>query len=283
MKPPLHEDQIHAPAFQKLCDFIWSPQLHCPYVASVISEHNKNLKTFNKDKPLTSDHGIIYIGLCQLIEDCFDAMPTDGSYIIIHRTNDRSFTEAMYAKKPSSVKYIYTVDCEVNHPDVFAIPIGFNTIDGESQGLKDAAIAPAPTRLDKIFVRYNVNSQTIERNASIPVLKSMPYATVIEEQISSEEFFEQLKSHKYTMSLQGCGKDACRTWSAIALGSIPVITDCVEMRHFEDLPVIFVPNDLTTMTIGWLDSQDLSGKSTDRMRMSYWIDHINKHKNKLQW
>src|SRR4051812_41006222 len=95
----LVNDQIHAPAFQMLCNFIWSPNPFCDYVHSVIREYNPGLKIFNKEIPLTASTGVIFIGMCQLIEDCFDAMPQEGSYIIIHRTNDRSFTQAMYKKK----------------------------------------------------------------------------------------------------------------------------------------------------------------------------------------
>jgi hypothetical protein len=185
----------------------------------------------------------------------------------------------MYDKKPPSVKAVYTVDCELNASDVFAIPIGFNTIDGESQVLKDIAIEPNEPIINGVYCRYNLNSQTLERNASMPTLKAMPHVKVVEYQISAEEFMREVKGHKYTISLQGCGKDACRTWIAIALGSIPIITDCIEMRHFTDLPVIFAPSDLTQMTMEWLDSHDMSNKSTERMRMSYWIKHIeNKRK-----
>lgn len=271
---PLHEDQIHAPAFQKLCDFIWAPQADDGYIQSVIKEHNPNLKVFNSQIPMTSGSGVIFVGMAQLIEHCLDAMPREGNYIIVHRTNDRSFTQAMYAKKPASVKHIYTVDCAVNERDVSAIPIGIATINGEDELLKKIVNEEVQPAMTKLFCRYNVNPATVERLASLPILKKKPFAKVIEEQIPEDEFYRQIKAHKFTMSLRGCGPDACRTWDAICLGSIPIISECVEMRHFSDLPVIYCPADMNSITDEWLDSQNVSG-STERMRMSYWENHLN--------
>lgn len=268
---PLHEDQIHAPAFQDLCDYIWAPNPNDGYIQAMVEEHH--LKIFNKENPLT-DNGVIFVGMAQLIEHCYAAMPATGKYIIVHRTNDRSYTPEFHRIKPASVKYVYTVDCGVNEPDVSAIPIGFATINGEDNTIKEIVketIKPATTR---IFCRYNVNPATTERLASLPALRVKPYVKIIEDQIPQDEFYRYIKAHEFTMSLRGCGPDACRTWDAIALGSIPIVSDCVEMRHFQDLPLIYAPADANEITEAWLDAQSIVGKSTERMRMSYWDNHL---------
>lgn len=277
----LVNDQIHAPAFQKFCDFIWSPDPSCPYVNGVIQQYNPKMKIFNRKAPIKQNKGVIYVGICQLIEDALEYIPNHGNYIVIHRTNDRSFTEAMYKKKPESVKHIYTVDCQVNYPDVSAIPIGLATILGEDEIIKEAVkkeVTPASTL---VFVRYNVNNSgyTQDRIDSLGVLKYKPFCKVVTHQIPGDEFYHEIKAHRFTMSLRGCGADACRTWSAICLGSIPIVSDCIEMRHFEDLPLVYCPKEFN-ITKDWLDSIDVSGKSTERMRMSYWSNHISDMKKR---
>lgn len=269
----LCNDQIHAPAFQNLCDFIWSPDPACPYVNGVMKQ--TGMKLFNQQIKLQERTGIIYIGLCQLIEDCFAHMPKTGSYIIVHRTNDRSFIQAMYDRKPTSVKHIYTVDCAVNEPDVTAIPFGLNSINGEDEVIKHV---PDVTQAEtKLFCRFNINRDTLERNEWLPKLQAMPFAKVVTEQISSMDFFKEIKAHEFTMSLQGLGKDCARTYAAMLLGSIPIVTDCVEMRHFSDMPLLYCPEELTEE---WLDSQVVSG-STERMRMSYWVKEIQNKRKEL--
>ena len=269
----LYEDQIHSPAFQKISDYIWSPNLDDVYVQSVIREHNPNLVPCNKHSP--PKDGIIFVGMTQLIEDVLTQVPKEGTFIIIHRPSDRSFTEAHYQLKPPSVKHIYTVDCAVNKDDVTAIPFGNASIDGNDNiiGTIDHVV-PAKTR---VFVRYNVNNSgyTQERIDSIPILQSKPFCKVITEQIPADEFYREIKSHQFTMSLKGCGMDGARTYSAMTLGSIPIVTESIEMRHFMDMPMAYCPP-WKDFTEEWLDQQVelMKDKSTERMRMSYWRDQI---------
>lgn len=279
---PLHEDQIHNDSFMKLCTHIWSSQKNDVFIDSMVEKLPQLQVVFRSESPNVSS-GIIFIGINQLIEDFFDEASRDVNWIVIHRTNDRSFTEAMYKKKPSNIKHIYTVDCAVNYPDVSAIPIGFATIGGEDEIIKSVAKELVEQAKTKVFVRYNYNNSgyTEQRKNSIPILKTMPFVKVVEYQIGADEFHREIKAHQFTMSLKGCGADACRTWDAIALGSIPIVTDCIEMRHFEDLPLIFCPNDLSIITPEWLDSNDLSKKSTERMRASYWDCHIKETREQL--
>ena len=279
---PLHEDQIHAPAFQKCCDIMWTDDATredksgvWDYAQSCSKEFGLNLI----DRTNLPDKGVMFVGMCHLLEDIFKAMPRKGNYIVIHRTNDRPFTEEMYRCKPPSVKHIYTVDSQVNRPDVSAIPFGNASINGEDELVKQIAQEPKRPTDKKLFVCYNTNSSTPQRAASIPILRDKPFAFVYEleyphKQMAGDEFYRNVHSHKFTMALAGCGADASRQWAAIQLGSIPIVTDCVEMRNFDDLPIVFCPKNMNEITSEWLNAQSVEGKSTDRMRMSYWNNHI---------
>ena len=278
----LYNDQIHVPAFIKCCTHIWSDDVDRQQKSGVWDYYNSISKEFNL--PLVNHtnmpkSGVIFVGMCHLIESVMQSLPLGGNYIIIHRTNDRPFTEDMYKTKPSSVRYIYTVDCRVNHGDVCAIPFGNSSINGEDKLVKKIAREDKRIVDKSVFVCYNTNPDTPHRNESIGIMKGKDFAFVYEleyphKQMAADEFYHNVKAHKYTMALAGCGADASRQWAAIQLGSIPIVTDCIEMRHFEDMPMIYCPKDMNTITLEWLDSQDLSGKSTERMRMSYWAKHI---------
>lgn len=284
---PLHEDQIHAPAFQKISDFIWGEEGRCDYELSVIREHNPKLKMVNASNFPKEGKGVLFIGMCHLIEEIFQVLPKTGEWIIIHRTNDRSFTKAMYNKKPESVKHIYTVDCQVHELDVSAIPFGVSSILGEDEIIKPIISEPVEPAKTKIFCRYNVNPGTLHRNESLPILRTKPFVKLIEEQIPVDQFYRECKAHKFTMALAGCGMDASRQWSAILLGSIPIVTDCIEMRHFEDLPMIYCPHNMNDITEEWLSAMSIgtgiTEKNTMRMRMSYWKKHLENKKRELKW
>lgn len=278
-------DQIHSPGFQKLSDFIWSPDNNCSYIHSVIAEHNANLKIFNEGiRPGLK--GVIFVGMCQAIEECYKHIPEDGSYIVIHRPSDRSYTYDMHKRKPRSVKHVYTVDCDVTEPDVTAIPFGLASINGDDNVLKQVYAEDVPKAKTQIFCRYNVNNSgyTKERIASLPQLQAKPFAKVITSQIPADDFFREIKAHRFTMSLQGHGKDCARTYSAMILGSIPIVTECREMRHFSDMPMVYCPPNIAEdITPEWLNRQaeSVKGKSMERVRMSYWANQINKMRRLL--
>jgi hypothetical protein len=90
-----------------------------------------------------------------------------------------------------------------------------------------------------------------------------------------------MKAHKFCLSLQSGGKDTTRTWECLCLGVIPIISDCVELRWFEDMPVAYYPEG--GITQAWLDItlNDIKYKSNKRAHMSYWRDLILDHKTKL--
>ncbi len=280
---PLHLDQIHNAPFIEACTHIWSDDVSRTQKSGVWDYYVAISKEFNKplvDHTNIPQSGIIFVGMCHILESVFQALKTSGQYIFIHRTNDRPYTSEMNDCKPTSVKYVYTVDCRGKFNNVSAIPFGNASINGEDNLLKQIAIEPKRETDKKLFVCYNTNPDTPQRNASIPILRDKHFAFVYEleyphKQMAGDEFYRNVHSHKFTMALAGCGADASRQWAAIQLGSIPIVTDCPEMRHFEDLPLIYCPKDMNEINDGWLDKQSIEGKSTERMRASYWVEHIN--------
>ena len=286
---PLEEDQIHAPAFIKECDYIWSDDVSRANKSGVWEYYTAISKEFNKpliDHTCMPSKGIIFVGMCHILEDILNSMPTSGSYVIVHRTNDRPFTQRMVDCMPPSVQHIYTVDCQVKHPRVTAIPFGLASINGEDNLVKQIVNGGCMKQLDsRLFVCYNTNVNTPHRNESIPILKTKSFAKVIElnyptVQVPADEFYKHVHSHEFTMALAGCGADASRQWASIILGSIPIVTDCPEMRHFEDLPLVYCPKDMNDITDEWLNKQAdlIKDKSTQRMRMSYWANELSKWK-----
>jgi hypothetical protein len=219
--------------------------------------------------------------MCHLIENVFQSLPSNGSYIIIHRTNDRQYLPEFDAVKPSCVKHVYTVDCKGTFNNVTAIPFGNASINGEDNLVKIIVKEPKRPTAKRVFVCYNTNHNTPHRNESIPAMKAKPFAFVYEldypvKQMPADEFARNIHDHEFTMALAGCGADASRQWGAIQLGSIPIVTDCEQMRHFSDLPMVFCPP-FEEITEEWLDKakKAVATKDTIRMRASYWEYHIN--------
>lgn len=280
---PLHEDQIHNGSFLKSCTMIWSDDVSRTQKSGVWEYYQSISKEFNLplvDHTNVPQSGVIFFGMCHLIENVFQSLPRNGNYIIVHRTNDRQYLPEFDAVKPPSVKHVYTVDCKGTFNNVSAIPFGNASINGEDPLVKQVAEEPRRPTAKRVFVCYNTNKDTPHRNASIPAMQKKPFAFVYEldypvKQMPFDEFMRNVHDHEFTMALAGCGADASRQWAAIQLGSIPIVTDCDQMRHFADLPIVFCP-DFDLITEEWLNEQAeaVRGKSTERMRASYWQKHI---------
>lgn len=282
---PLHEDQIHNAPFIEMCTHIWSDDVSRSQKSGVYGYYEAISKEFNKplvDYSNFPKSGVIFVGMCHIIETIFQAIPTGGSYIFIHRTNDRQYLPEFDAVKPKSVKHVYTVDCMGTFANVTAIPFGNNSINGEDMVLKQIAEEYIQEKADtKVFARFNVNhdGSTAHRQQAIDYLPKNTFIKFLMNQIPSDEFYREVKKHKYTLALAGCGADASRQWSSIQLGSIPIVSDVPQMRHFEDLPMLYFPKKMEDFTEEWLSLQSVEGKSTDRMRASYWQKHITDKRN----
>lgn len=264
------DEQINSDNFLKFCDYIYTPRDDYDYVLQLMQRF-PHLRMFSPNHPL-QENGIIYVGMCVLIEECLTLMPSAGSYILIHRDNERPFTEQYYSMKKESVKHIYTIECQVVKYDVTALPFGTASIGGDSISLEEIRSEEIEKVSVPVFCRLNTNQFTHQRSQVVNSYSNNPLVDVVQHQLGSHDFFRQIKSHRFNLSLQSGGKDTTRTWETLFLGTIPIITDCIELRHFEDMPVAYYPQ--SGITKEWLDSIDVSGKSLCRCKMSYWRSEI---------
>jgi hypothetical protein len=271
------DEQINSDNFLKLSDYVWSADPDYDYVLGLMNRF-PHLKLFSPRNPLDSKTGIIFCGMCQLVEDLLINMPEDGNYIIIYRDNERPFTEGYYRLKKKSVSHIYAIECQVIDDGITALPFGIASISGDNNTL-EIVRNEVIEKTGEVFCRFNTNPHTSERTRAINDLKDNPLVKIILDQIGQDEFYREIKSHKFNLSLQGGGKDTTRTWETLFLGSIPIVTDCIELRHFEDMPLVYYPKE--GITANWLAAQDVSGKSLTRAKMSYWENEILNKKYSL--
>ncbi len=96
-----------------------------------------------------------------------------------------------------------------------------------------------------------------------------------------QPFFDYLKEMatcKFTLSPQGLGPDCYRTWEALLVGSIPIVTQSQLDPLFEGLPVLIVDRwDDVTQELLEEKYKEITSKSYDlsRLYMEYWIAKID--------
>ncbi len=281
---PLWMDQINADGWIKHADYAWTSHNE-PFVQRHADESDGRLKIFRNKSDIGSS-GVIFLGTCQEIRKCLAEIPRDGNYIFITRDQDHILDQKLFEAFPPSIKHWFAMYCDVDHPIITHIPIGLATINGFNNTLqrscegKDTVQSISTGR--RIFSRVNTNPETYDRNNCLAVNKDNPLFHIVYDQMPSDEFYARIKGHEFTLSLAGLGPGTNRTYEAMCLGSIPIVSDHKCNRYFEDMPIAFCPKDFV-ITNEWLNLQaeQIKGKSTERARMSYWDKVFTEIKNNI--
>lgn len=277
----LCEDQINSDNWVRHADFFYSnlPIGHDPWEAKMLSI-NPKLKRYSAKNQLGEKATIFHNGNFN-INKILETLHPNGSYIIISRNRDASFDESIMNLLPKSVKKIYTINTKIKNDIIEPIPVGCATSGGFSRSLPTVSKENLERQNDKLIYCRLTLTQTEhgkERRDLIKLNENNPIFTMQLNAVSAEEMYRNMKTHIFTACPAGEGKDCLRTYETIIMGGIPIWSDCLELRHFEDLPVVYTKD--WNLTREWCENAIFQLKnrktSTDRMRMSYWDEEINK-------
>lgn len=278
---PLHKDQINSDRFAQHVNFLYSslPDGHDEW-EDKIKLINPNLKKFSNKDQLPEKGVILHRGNMS-IKRCFDNIPTGGSYILIARDRDYSLTKDIFDLMPKSIKKCYTINTTFKNNIIEPIPVGCATSGGYSRLLDIISEEPPLEKfVDKLIYCRLTLTRTKEGEERVKLIsdnKNNPIFNIQLQDVGADVMYNSIKQHVFTACPAGEGKDCLRTNETICLGGIPIWSDCPELRHFEDFPVVYT-KDWNNITKEWCDNALIELKnrktSTDRLRMSYWDNHI---------
>ena len=178
------------------------------------------------------------------------------------------------------------------HPKLHPLPIGIptpasgcgniNTVHSIMKNAKDLS----DRRTDKlIYINLTWGSNPKERLLCINTLKDKPftyisgiyrYATKIQ---PFAQYLKELSEFRFVASPNGLGVDCHRTWEAMLVGTIPIITRSflTETILFDDLPVLII-DDWSQITKEFLDEnfKKIMSRSynLDKLQAQYWFNKI---------
>jgi hypothetical protein len=94
---------------------------------------------------------------------------------------------------------------------------------------------------------------------------------------ATKNYHKKLSQYKFTLAPSGMGFDTMRLWEALYMKTIPIVTDCVALRHFQDLPILY-SKDFTEITEDYLNEkyEEMKDKLWDNSKLfaSYWNQKI---------
>lgn len=168
----------------------------------------------------------------------------------------------------------------IKHPKLHQLPIGipnraYCDVDSLIQTIKNA-VEPTKRRTDKlVYLNMTIGCNPKERNAALK-LKNKEFSTY-SDRVSQKQYFTELAQHRFVASPNGLGIDCHRTWEALLVGTIPIVTKSPITALFDDLPVLII-EDWNQITREFLEEKfvEITSKSynLEKLYADYWFNKI---------
>jgi hypothetical protein len=168
----------------------------------------------------------------------------------------RRFRRAL--ERPSLVAW-FAQNPTMHHRKLHAIPIGLSNPfwpHGDQSAL--ARVQDDPPEKTRTFdVSFNVDNNPQARLACLEQT-----GLELEPRVPYPEYLRRLASSRFCISPEGNGIDCVRTWEALYVGTIPVVTRSLVTDHHRDVPLVVLDD--------W--SQFRSIEFTPELYRSTWGD-----------
>ena len=205
------------------------------------------------------------------------------SYILISHNDDTNVDESYTSFIDSKITHWFAQNLLIKHPKITPIPIGienlrYNSIGKLSYFNHDDA---SEKQKDDFKIDYNFSIiSNPERRHTEECLKKNGVAKKITAS-NQGEYYEYVKKSHFLASPVGCGIDCHRTWEAIYLKSIPIVTRDTMTEYFQSigLPIFLIESwgdieNITAEKLEKLYSEIYKTNSFPQAYMEYWAKEI---------
>jgi len=172
----------------------------------------------------------------EFLEYFFRHLAPDEHYVLFTQNSnvDRPIGSRFESRleRPELVAW-FSPHVELRHPKLFPIPLGIgNPIKCDAETLKRARDT-SPGKSQLFEASFDVGTNPSERNYCIEQTGIEPLPKT-----SMELYFERLAASYFCLSPRGNGIDCYRTWQALHVRTIPIVTRSLLTDHHPDLPMI---------------------------------------------
>ncbi|MCB1148697.1 MAG: hypothetical protein KDK48_00895 [Chlamydiia bacterium] len=175
-----------------------------------------------------------YFVKTQYVEHFFKHFCPEENFVLITHNSDHSINERhLPLLETKNLVAWLAVNVDTHHPKLKAIPIGlcnfanFDTFHEVMQSKAD--------KTTLVYANYTIYTNPIERRrclqlTGVPLAKQKPFREVCKDVASSY----------FVISPEGNGIDCHRTWEALYLGAIPIVTKSPHTEAFKGLPILII-------------------------------------------
>ncbi len=160
-------------------------------------------------------------------------MPAED-YILVSHNADHGVTNDFhpYLDMPNLIHW-YGQNIETRHPKLTSIPIGLCNFANHKL-MKKAQEANYPKKT-LVYANYSTSTNSEERNRCLEKT-GVPLAR----RKNFKKFLKEMAMSYFVISPNGNGVDCHRTWEALYLKAIPIVTRSINSEFYAGLPIIIL-------------------------------------------
>lgn len=163
-------------------------------------------------------------------------------FILITHHSDNRVDERYEALANNKYLFFwYAQNSTLRHPKVIPIPIGLEDRWRHNNGIIQEFVKLRMIKYKKIpriLFSFNVNTNPAMRKPAFEILQSLRITDYFRG--NSRSYRENLCKYMFVTSPEGNGIDCHRTWEALYLGVVPIVTNENFHSQFSDMPSLIV-------------------------------------------
>ncbi|MCB1148691.1 MAG: hypothetical protein KDK48_00865 [Chlamydiia bacterium] len=164
----------------------------------------------------------------------FSQFLPEENFVLITHNDDRGIDESYlpFLETENLVSW-YALNIKMEHPKLHALPIGicnFAKFDSFEEVVKSKT-----AKSKMVYANYKIANNVAERTrcrelTGVPLAKNKPF----------KEYLKDIAKSYFVLSPEGNGIDCYRTWEALYLKAIPIVTKSTHMERFKGMPILII-------------------------------------------
>jgi hypothetical protein len=175
------------------------------------------------------------------IDTFFNEISINYDFILITHNSDYGINENHLKYLDNKfLKKWYAQNVCINHEKLYSIPIGIANEEWPHGNIEilDSVVKNNTKKSNLIYTNFNINTNIQERSKCLNFIKEFGLNLVENKDFKS--YLEDLSESYFVISPNGNGIDCHKTWEALYLKTIPIITKSINSSFYENLPVIII-------------------------------------------
>lgn len=165
--------------------------------------------------------------------------------LITHNSDYLITSEFLELLNDTRLKKWYAMNCYIDHPKLFPIPIGIANEKFSHGNFEKMISFQDSDKSNLVYKNFDIKTNFKDRTECETI--TTRNGIKMQPTLSTEEYWSKLSQSKFAISPPGKGVDCHRIWECLYLKTVPVVKYHEALSSFSHLPILFVKdwNDVT--------------------------------------